>query len=152
MQDITTLPRKLDARLDALDTDAAVRPTTIEAGDVWTRISQAQLLGSASTAFLDAAAQDAERAKAFDLLDALSLSGALAIESAELHMIVAATHRSLARSLARLLACSRSLLRYESKVRDMRARALSLFHTHTHTLTLASFFFFVGSTSRSCTQ
>jgi len=119
VQDITTLPRKLEARLDALDTDAAVRPTTIEAGDVWTRISQAQLLGSASTAFLDAAAQDAERAKAFDLLDALSLSGALAIESAELHMLVAATHRSLSRS---------------------RARSLSHTHTRTHSLSLLFFF------------
>ena len=34
-----------------------------------------------------------ERSAAFDLLDALSLSGEITVDCAELHIVVAATHR-----------------------------------------------------------
>ena len=91
--DVTTVPRKMDARLEALDKDSAVRPTTIKAGTSWTKSTLPHLLGKPVSEVLDSAAQEAEKNKAFDLLDALSLSGALAIEGAELHVIVAATHR-----------------------------------------------------------
>lgn len=37
--------------------------------------------------------QETEKHKTFDLLDALSKSGALAIDDASLHIVVAATHR-----------------------------------------------------------
>ena len=81
--DVTTVPRKWDARLEALDKDSAVRPTTIKAGEAWAKCSLPHLLGKPVSAVLDSVAQEAEKNKAFDLLDALSLSGALAIEGAE---------------------------------------------------------------------
>jgi hypothetical protein len=91
--DVTMVPRKLDAKLEAMDKDSAVRPTVIKTGKVWVKKTQPHLLGKPVSAVLDSAAQEAEKNKAFDLLDALSLSGALAIEGTELHVIVAATHR-----------------------------------------------------------
>jgi hypothetical protein len=91
--DVTMMPRKLDAKLEAMDKDSAVRPTVIKTGKSWVRKTQPNLLGKHVSAVLDSAAQEAEKNKAFDLLDALSLSGALAIEGTELHVIVAATHR-----------------------------------------------------------
>ena len=45
-----------------------------------TKHSQVELLGKPSTSTLDADAQESEKHKAFDLIDALSLSGALPIE------------------------------------------------------------------------
>jgi len=45
-----------------------------------TKHSQVDLLGKPSTSTLDADAQESEKNKAFDLIDALSLSGALLIE------------------------------------------------------------------------
>jgi hypothetical protein len=50
------------------------------------------LLGGPSVASLFAKEQKEEKAKAFDLLAALSKSGALEIEEASLHVAIAATH------------------------------------------------------------
>lgn len=92
--DFTAIPAQLDASFDALDVDAALRPTTVSAGPRWQKTSQPSLLGKRSaTAQLGSEQQSSEQNKAFDLLDALSRSGALPIECASLHVIVAATHR-----------------------------------------------------------
>jgi hypothetical protein len=92
--DFTAIPAQLDAKFEQLDTDAALRPTTIKAGPSWTKQSQPSLLGKKQTLqCLNGSEQDSEQNKAFDLLDALSRSGALPIECASLHVIVAATHR-----------------------------------------------------------
>ena len=90
--DYTRIPGELDRKLEALDEDGALRATIINPGDVWTRSAQKGLLGARSSASLSSREQKDEKHKAFDLLDALSKSGALAIEDASLHVVIAATH------------------------------------------------------------
>lgn len=90
--DYTRIPADLDKKLEALDEDGALRATIINPGDPWTRSAQKGLLGAPTSASLSARAQKDEKHKAFDLLDALSKSGALAIEDASLHVVIAATH------------------------------------------------------------
>jgi hypothetical protein len=90
--DWTALPVALDAKLLALDDEQALRPTIITAGSTWTKRSQKSLLSPPSTASLSPAEQDRSRTEAFDLLDALSRSGSLAIDCAELHVVMACTH------------------------------------------------------------
>jgi hypothetical protein len=90
--DYTRIPGELDRKFEALDVDGALRATIINPGDPWTRSAQKGLLGSPITATLHAAEQRTEKNRAFDLLDALSKSGALPIEDASLHVVLAATH------------------------------------------------------------
>ena len=59
---------------------------------MWDKRSQAGLLATPTSNSLGADQQAAEKSAAFDLLDALTRSGALAIEHASLHVIIAATH------------------------------------------------------------
>lgn len=90
--DYTRIPGELDRKFEQLDTDGALRATIINPGDPWTRTAQKGLLSAATTAALGATEQRNERNRAFDLLDALSKSGALAIDDASLHVVLAATH------------------------------------------------------------
>jgi hypothetical protein len=92
-EDFLKLPQKLDQRFEELDQDNCLRPTIINIGPTWSRKSQKGLLASSETSFLSSSEQDAERERAFDLLDALSRSGTLDIEEASLHVLVAATHQ-----------------------------------------------------------
>jgi hypothetical protein len=89
---MTQIPATLDRKLEQLDTDSAVRPTIINTGPTWTMRSQKAILADPETRTLNENDQKTERTRAFDLLDCLSRSGALDIECAELHVIVAATH------------------------------------------------------------
>ena len=89
--DLTTLPAALDAACDAHA--PTLRPTTISLGATWTKRAAAALLATPRTATLNGDAQAAERRQAFDLLDALSRSGAQALPAAELHVVVAVTER-----------------------------------------------------------
>jgi len=82
----------LDHAYEAHDEDKAVRPTIIKQGDVWSRRSFKSLLSPAVVATLGPADLAREKARAFDLLDALSRSGTLPIADATLHVVVAATH------------------------------------------------------------
>lgn len=90
--DYTRLPAELDRRFESLDTDGALRATILNPGEPWTRTAQPGLLSAPTTATLSAADRDRERHRAFDLLDALTRSGSLAIDDASLHVILAATH------------------------------------------------------------
>jgi hypothetical protein len=90
--DYTRIPGILDKKFEELDEDSALRATIINPGDPWMRTAQKGLLGGSVTSTLSPSEQKAEKNKAFDLLDALSKSGALAIEDASLHVVIAATH------------------------------------------------------------
>ncbi|MDP2343551.1 MAG: hypothetical protein Q8O67_21510 [Deltaproteobacteria bacterium] len=90
--DYTRIPAELDKKFEELDEGSALRPTIINPGDVWTRSSQKGLLSAPIVGTLSSNEQKTERNKAFDLLDALSRSGALPIEHASLHVVIAATH------------------------------------------------------------
>jgi len=90
--DYTRLPAELDARLEALDVEGAVRPTKILIKELWRRCSQKALLGAPVASELTPEAQEREKKKAFDLLDALSRSGSLPIDCCALHVLVAVTH------------------------------------------------------------
>jgi hypothetical protein len=90
--DFTKIPKKLDQSLDQLGSDNALRATIISLGETWTRTSQRALLASPAKQELDTKAQDQERDKTFDLLDALSRSGTLPFEDASLHVVIASTH------------------------------------------------------------
>jgi hypothetical protein len=86
------VPGQLDSTFGRLDLDGALRATKIVPAERWTKRSQKALLASPSETSLDKDEQTAERKRAFDLLDALSRSGALTIECASLHVMVAVTH------------------------------------------------------------
>ena len=90
--DYTKIPGELDSKLLELDGEGAMRPTKIKVGDVWTRRSQKALLGKPKEETLLKDQQAREKQKAFDLLDALSLSGAMPLDCASLHVVIAATH------------------------------------------------------------
>jgi hypothetical protein len=92
-RDYTKVPGELDRRFEELDDDAALHATLIHAGDTWARSSRKGLLSDPEEAELEADEQETEKHKTFDLLDALTKSGALAIDDASLHVVIAATHR-----------------------------------------------------------
>jgi hypothetical protein len=90
--DYTRIPGELDAKLEAIDEDDALRATILTPSPTWTRTRQKGLLSPPKATSLAATALDREKAQAFDLLDALTRSGAMAIEEASLHVVIAATH------------------------------------------------------------
>ena len=91
LRDLTTLPRELDAKFEALDEERAVRATIINVGQEWRKHEQLTLLGSATDSNLLPAGQRLEKQACYDLIDSLTKSGALPL-TAQLHVLVAATH------------------------------------------------------------
>jgi hypothetical protein len=90
--DFTAIPKQLDSKFEAYDTDSALRPTIIKTDSTWSRMRQENLLTRAQRTWLGPDEIKTEKSKAFDLLDALSRSGSLPIACAELHVVVAVTH------------------------------------------------------------
>jgi hypothetical protein len=90
--DLTQLPVQLDAKLEEFDADAAVRASIINIGSSWSKKHSKSLLAEPETFSLGEQECEEEKQKAFDLLDGLTRSGTLAVESAELHVLLAATH------------------------------------------------------------
>lgn len=82
------VPGALEACFGRLLPD--VRPCIIRAGSTWSRERQETLIGQSSTQVLGEEEQAHERNRAFDLLDALTLSGKMVINTgAELHVLLA---------------------------------------------------------------
>jgi len=90
--DYTKIPQQLESKFEQLDSDGSLRPTIISAGKVWSKSSQKALLASPENSTLQTTEQGNERNKTFDLLDALTKSGAISIDQAALHVLIAATH------------------------------------------------------------
>jgi hypothetical protein len=90
--DYTKYPNLLEEMYTKYDPDSSLRPTIINPGSSWTKSSQAGLLGKPTSSALLSEEQNKEKEAAFDLLDALTRSGALPIEHASLHVVIAATH------------------------------------------------------------
>ena len=90
--DFTKVPSTLDEKFEEFDTDSALRPTIIDVGKRWEKRSFRSLRGKPVDNIIGAKEQDDEKTKCFDLLDALSCSGSLEIDSASLHVVLAATH------------------------------------------------------------
>lgn len=116
--DYTKIPAELESRYSELDVDNALRPTIINTGtdssiclvdflresclrrllivlgDIWTKSYRTSLLADESKMTLHTDEQGKERNKAFDLLDALTKSGAIAIDDAvHFHTTTSLLHR-----------------------------------------------------------
>jgi hypothetical protein len=91
-EDFTLIPKVLDAMLEKHDKDNALRSTIIKAGSGWTRTRQENFLTGPTSMSLATGDIAAEKKKSFDLLDAISRSGTLAIDCAELHVFIAISH------------------------------------------------------------
>ena len=91
---VTALPQRLDDAFDRLDSGHATRPTIINVNEAWTREKRrpALLATSAKTEAWTAKDLQREKTAAFELLDALTRSGALLMEQAALHVVVSTTH------------------------------------------------------------
>eukprot|EP01061_Rhynchopus_euleeides_P005867 TRINITY_DN14992_c0_g1_i1.p1 TRINITY_DN14992_c0_g1~~TRINITY_DN14992_c0_g1_i1.p1 ORF type:complete len:1005 (+),score=375.55 TRINITY_DN14992_c0_g1_i1:74-3016(+) len=97
-RDLTSLPRELDTRFESLGSlSACVRPTTIKYEDSngpqqWVKRFKRSLISREEVSHLDTDAQKDEKTKAFDLLDALTKSGALPLDGVAVHVVIATTH------------------------------------------------------------
>ena len=90
--DFTQIPVQLDGAYDRLDVDNALRPTVINPSSHWMKKTQKALLSPVNSVHLGPEEITTEKNKAFDLLDALSRSGALTMGHSSLHVVIAATH------------------------------------------------------------
>lgn len=91
--DLASIPRKLDKKIELLDSEAVLCSTNISFDSPWTLRTKNSLLSDVVTKYLSISDQNDERNKSFDLLDAITKSGSLDISHAELHVIVATTHQ-----------------------------------------------------------
>ena len=90
--DFTKLPGMLDKQYETLDVDNALRPTIIKHGKNWTHEFQKGLLSKPETRTMHENDLKKSKNAAFDLLDALTRSGAIDIDCAAFHVIIASTH------------------------------------------------------------
>ena len=109
--DYTKIPIQLEQKFEEFDENNALRPTIINPGNTWDKTYYKSLLSEAEkkTVGTDVCSlslslpfvhsligfmqeQGKEKNRAFDLLDALTKSGALSVDYATLHVVIASTH------------------------------------------------------------
>jgi len=90
--DFTVIPKVLDARMEQLDTDNALRSTIIKTGPEWQWQQSNLLLTETSTTTWSSDNMETAKKSAIDLLDAISRSGTLPIECSELHVVIGLSH------------------------------------------------------------
>ena len=91
IDDYTKLPLVLDKCFEELRVDGAVRASVLTVGETWTKTSSGYLRDR-SVSTLNAEEQSSERAKALDLLDVLTRSGALAVDHVSMHVLYSFCH------------------------------------------------------------
>ena len=94
-RDLTDIPTQLEKRIDALkELASCVRPTVVNFPEdaVWEKKCRKGLLSKEEFVFLDYAEREEEKSSAYELLDALTKSGSLSVDSACVHVFVATTH------------------------------------------------------------
>ncbi len=92
-RDLTKVPVELDGNYEAFDTDGALRASIISASGPWQRSSCESILAKPQSSTLQGEEQGKARSAAFDLLDAITRSGALPVECAALHVVMGAVYR-----------------------------------------------------------
>jgi hypothetical protein len=90
--DYTKIPTQLERKFEEFDESNALRPTIINPGNTWNKTFYKSLLSEAEKKTVNTEEQGKEKNQAFDLLDALTKSGALSVDNASLHVIIASTH------------------------------------------------------------
>jgi len=90
--DFTKLPSQLDKKYKKLDEDACLRPTIIKTDETWTLTTQRSLVSLPETKILKTPEHVKEKKRTYDLIDALTRSGALSLDSTSFHCVLAATH------------------------------------------------------------
>eukprot|EP00746_Dinoflagellata_sp_MGD_P022673 gnl/MRDRNA2_/MRDRNA2_153063_c0_seq1.p1 gnl/MRDRNA2_/MRDRNA2_153063_c0~~gnl/MRDRNA2_/MRDRNA2_153063_c0_seq1.p1 ORF type:complete len:438 (-),score=107.83 gnl/MRDRNA2_/MRDRNA2_153063_c0_seq1:22-1335(-) len=90
--DYMQVPFEIDRRFEGSGYDSVLRPTLISTSSQWTKTEYDCLLAGSRSKILALEDQRSEKEKAFDLLDALTLSGTVAVECATLHIVAAVTH------------------------------------------------------------
>jgi hypothetical protein len=92
IDDPSSLPNLLDSRSEQFDSDAKLRPTIIKPGSRWRKSEKKGLLSAPEERELFTTEQETEKRRAFDLLDALTRSGAMPCDDVELHILSVCTH------------------------------------------------------------
>jgi len=91
--DFIQISKQMERRMTIIDhASARVRPTTVTPGVSWKRTLQRTLLGKPTHETLLAPDQSRETNQAFELIDALSRSGALSFNEGSFHVISVSTH------------------------------------------------------------
>eukprot|EP00434_Breviolum_minutum_P009820 symbB.v1.2.008649.t1/scaffold540.1/size189765/14 len=91
-RDYTKVPKEMDARFEKFASDSALRPTIIKVSGCWQKRSKQGLLAPETSDVLWPEQQKQQKDAAFDLLDAITKSGALPLTHASLHIVIASTH------------------------------------------------------------
>jgi hypothetical protein len=96
ISDFSAIPKALDSAFEKYTDQekygGTLRNVTLKTSSTWTKKTKPNILRPVETQVIGSDLQKVERDRAYDLLDALSKSGALEIQTGELHMVVASCH------------------------------------------------------------